>query len=116
MVKRYSQIPLIGPKDVKSFDDRFEVIGVFNPGITMYEGKTLLLMRVAVRPKSERGVLRVPVLKEGKIDILELNESEYDCSDSRVAVGKEKRYLTSMSYFAVAVSSDGVHSRRTKRG
>lgn len=111
MVRRYSQEPLISPGDVRSFDERFEVIGVFNPGVTEYEGKTLLLMRIAVRPRQEDGYLFVPVLREGKPDVLKLDRRDYDCSDSRVAVGKGERYLTSISYFGVAVSEDGVHFR-----
>lgn len=108
MVRRYSELPLIYPENVEPFDKRFEVIGAFNPGVAEFGGKTLLLVRVAVRPRAEGNVLRVPVLKDGRIDVLELDKSEFDCSDSRLAVGREKSYLTSMSYFAVALSEDGV--------
>ena len=109
MVQRYSDSPLIYPEDVKPFDDRFEVVGVFNPGVTRFEGKVLLLMRVAVRPKQEEGYLSVPILRDGRIDILKLNKEDYDCSDSRFVVSKDgTRLLTSMSYFVVALSEDGI--------
>ena len=107
--ERYSSQPLLRPEDVTPFDERFEVLGVFNPGVTEFEGKTLLLLRVAVRPKSEQGILHIPVLRNGEIGILSLDPSAYDCSDSRFVIGKEGRYLTSMSYFQVALSEDGVH-------
>lgn len=109
MVIRYKNTPLIVPEDVCPFDSRFEVIGAFNPGVTEYEGKTLLLMRVAVRPKQTEGILSVPVMRDGKIDVLQLDKTRYDCSDSRVAVADGERYLTSMSYFVAATSEDGVH-------
>ncbi len=110
MVQRYSDSPLIYPEDVTPFDSRFEVIGVFNPGVTVYNGRILLLMRVAVRPKQEEGFLSVPVLREGQIDVLKLNRADYDCSDSRFVVDKDgNKYLTSMSYFVVALSEDGIN-------
>lgn len=109
MFKRYATHPLIRPADVVPFDNRFEVVGVFNPGVAEFEGKTLLLVRVAVRPKKEKDRLYIPILKDGKVDVLALNPSLYDCSDSRFVVGKEGRYLTSMSYLQVALSDDGVH-------
>ncbi len=112
MVYRYSESPLICPEDIRPFDDRFEVIGVFNPGVTECEGKILLLMRVAVRPKQREGYLSVPVLHDGKIEIMTLDKADYDCSDSRFAVAQDgSRLLTSMSYFVVALSEDGITFR-----
>lgn len=112
MVYRYSESPLISPSDVRPFDERFEVVGVFNPGVTRFEGKILLLMRVAVRPKQEEGFVSVPVLRDGKVDVLKLDRADYDCSDSRFVVGKDgSRLLTSMSYFVVALSEDGISFR-----
>lgn len=109
MFRRFSDKPLIRPEDIKPFDDRFEVVGVFNPGVTEINGEILLLLRVAVRPKQDDHFLRVPVLRDGKIETLQLDKSELDCSDERVAVEKGRRFLTSMSYFQVATSADGIH-------
>lgn len=106
MVRRFSDNPLITPDDVRSFDDRFEVVGVFNPGVTTYEGKTLLLMRVAVRPE-ENGIIRVPVFKDGKVTVMELEKRFDENEDTRVVMANGKKYLTSMSYFVPAVSADG---------
>lgn len=106
MVRRFSENPLISPENVKSFDDRFEVVGVFNPGVATFDGKTLLLMRVAVRPE-ENGIIRVPVFKNGKITVMELDKRFDENEDSRVVTENGKKYLTSMSYFLPAVSEDG---------
>lgn len=84
MFRRFSDKPLIRPEDIKPFDDRFEVVGVFNPGVTEINGEILLLLRVAVRPKQDDHFLRVPVLRDGKIETLQLDKSELDCSDERV--------------------------------
>ena len=108
MVRRFSHNPLIAPDDVKSFDERFEVVGVFNPGVTTFGGKTLLLMRVAVRPE-ENGIIRVPVFKNGKVTVLELDKRFDENKDTRVVTAHGRKYLTSMSYFVPAVSEDGEH-------
>lgn len=42
--------PVIGPEDVKHSADDFEVIGVFNAGVTRLEDEIILLLRVAERP------------------------------------------------------------------
>ena len=109
MFGRFSDRPLVLPEDVRPFDDRFEVVGVFNPGVTEFDGEILLLLRVAVRPKQDDHFLRVPMFQKGKIEILQLDKSQLDCSDERVAVEKGKRFLTSMSYFQIATSKDGIH-------
>ena len=106
---RYSNWPLISPEDIRPFDDRLEVVGVFNPGVTMYEDQVLLLLRVAVRPKAEEGKICVLTQRNGEFDICDLSNDCYDCSDERVYVGKDKKYLSSLSYFTVAVSRDGIH-------
>ena len=64
-VKREKKNPIIRPADIVPFSDDFEVIGVFNPGVTLFRGKVLLFLRVAQRPKDRKdGYLRVPVYNE----------------------------------------------------
>lgn len=106
---RYSNGPLIRPEDVRPFDDRLEVIGVFNPGVTVYKDQVLLLLRVAVRPKPKDGKICVLTQRNGSFNIREMNSEDFDCSDERVHIGKGEKFLSSMSYFVVAVSSDGVN-------
>ncbi|WP_406686106.1 glycoside hydrolase family 130 protein [Rossellomorea vietnamensis] len=114
-VYRYEENPLITPLDVKAFHEGFEVIGAFNAGVTTYDGETILLLRVAERPLSENdSIVKAPILNEqtGELDILELdiNDPAYDFSDPRVIrySGSSKfAYLTSLSYFRIARSTDG---------
>ncbi len=55
MIERFACNPLITPADVKPSRDDMEVLCAFNAGATTYDGKTLLLVRVAERPIPEDG-------------------------------------------------------------
>ncbi len=113
-VKREKKNPIIRPADIVPFSDDFEVIGVFNPGVTLFRGKVLLFLRVAQRPKDRKdGYLRVPVYNETtksmEIVKFEKNDKTIDFSDKRVIVMPDgKRFLTSYSSFLVATSENGV--------
>ena len=112
MVKYSSQNPIITPEAVPPLGKNFRVIGSFNPGVTLFEGKPLLLVRVAERAESgERGTVHVPLADNGKIKLLSFDTSDerYDFSDVRTIRGKNRNYLTSMSLFMVATSEDGEH-------
>ncbi len=120
-VKRFQGNPIITPEDVKPYHDNHEVIGVFNAGVTEYNGETLLLLRVAERPISDNSeVVISPIVDsstgDGKLKLVELNvnDSTYDFSDSRVInlndpKNKGTVYLTSLSYIRIARSKDGYH-------
>lgn len=113
-VSRESSNPIIGIENIRPLDG-FEVVGVFNPGVTRFEDKTLLLLRVAERPADRGdGMLRVPYFNReiGSVSIKAFDKSDpaIDFSDSRVVVDeKGRRYLTSLSSFMLAQSRDGVH-------
>jgi predicted GH43/DUF377 family glycosyl hydrolase len=117
MFKRHPLNPLISPKDAVPSQPDFEVIGTFNAGVTTYGDETLMLVRVAERPKSEAaqpGIVRMPYLADdGSIQIRELRQDDpdYDTADSRFVIHKptSELYLTSMSHLRLARSSDGVH-------
>ena len=47
---RSPENPIIKPIDVKPSRDDFEVIGVFNAGVTRFKEEVVLLLRVAERP------------------------------------------------------------------
>ena len=50
MLKRYSKTPIISPKDiVSSHSEMIDVSSVFNPGVTQFGNKILLLLRVQNR-------------------------------------------------------------------
>ncbi|RYL86663.1 glycoside hydrolase family 130 protein [Sporolactobacillus sp. THM19-2] len=116
-VRRYDENPLISPRDVPPFHKGFEVIGVFNAGVAIFRNETILLLRIAERPKNEdQDIVKAPFFnpKTKKIEIVCLNKNDphYDSSDPRVI--KEAScgrfiYLTSISYCRVARSRDGHH-------
>ncbi|MDR0299101.1 MAG: glycoside hydrolase family 130 protein [Streptococcaceae bacterium] len=113
-INRFVENPLITPDDVKPYHQGFEVIGAFNAGVAFYKGETLLLLRVAERPISETpNIIKVPLLKNGELTLLEIERDDprYDFSDPRIIheVGSEADfiYLTSLSYIRIARSRDG---------
>lgn len=113
-IKRFSENPIITPADVPASRDDYEVIGAFNAGVTEFNGKTLLLMRVAERPvdKKESEEL-APILdpNTGQIEYFKVPHGDPDLEipDSRVFFYKDKTYLTSISHLRIATSSDGVN-------
>lgn len=107
MVKRYTDRPLITPKDIRPIDDRLTVVGAFNPGVTTYNDKILLLIRVAVKVKNDGNLIKVPVCENGQIKVLSFDKAEADYSDSRFIIHKGRKFLTSMSYLVAALSDDG---------
>lgn len=104
--------PIITPDAVPALSSEFEVVGSFNPGVTMFGGEVLLLVRVAERvlPAGENNI-RVPVAEDGGVRILSFDKADnrYDFSDVRIIKGRGEKYLTSMSRLMVATSADGVH-------
>ncbi|MDR3638974.1 MAG: glycoside hydrolase family 130 protein [Isosphaeraceae bacterium] len=53
-VRRIDTRLLLRPEDVPPSDDRFEVVGAFNPGAVRTADEVILLVRVAERPKERR--------------------------------------------------------------
>jgi predicted GH43/DUF377 family glycosyl hydrolase len=112
-VERFAENPLITPADVKPSRPDFEVICAFNAGVAKYNGETILLLRVAERPLTEPGLVRVPVLKcdtsEPHIEILEFSAADplLDLTDPRVIYTPKGILLTSISHLRIARSADG---------
>ena len=112
-VFRSPKNPIIEPKDVKPSRADFEVIGVFNSGVTRFEDHVILLLRVAERPVNMHpdivlaGIYDVTqrdiVLKEFSKD-----DPANDFSDPRLITRPTETYLTSISHLRLASSSDGV--------
>ncbi|MEM8866010.1 MAG: glycoside hydrolase family 130 protein [Planctomycetota bacterium] len=114
MITRCPENPIIAPKDVKPSRPEFEVVCVFNCGVTRYEGDVLLLLRVAERVKAtDPAICSVPLfdVEQGKVIIKDFptDDPTIDYSDSRYVYTKDRIYLSSMSNFRVARSKDGVH-------
>lgn len=119
-VSRHDKNPLIKPADIVPSDVRLKVVGVFNAAVTVYEGKTVLLLRVAEESKdnTDREINIPTVTPEGQVSLTHLDKTQnktIDFSDSRVLRSLEKgeksqvKYLTTLSHFRLAYSEDGIH-------
>lgn len=122
IVERCLENPLIVPQDVRPSRQDFKVDGVFNCGVTEYQGEVILLCRVAESVKCEnKDEVKIPVVvKKDNKDVLEIitykkkEHPELDFSDSREVfknTGKKKKVLnlTSLSHLRIARSKDGIH-------
>ena len=98
----------------------FEVVCAFNAGIAQYKDETIMLMRVAERPKCETSnIVKSPHLieKNGNWELTvktfdkTKNSATYDFSDPRkffLNSDREIAYLTSISHLRIARSKNGV--------
>lgn len=114
MIRRCPENPIITPADVTPSRPDFEVVCVFNCGVTRYEGDVLLLLRVAERVKAtDPAFCSVPLFDHERgevvVETFRADDPEIDYSDSRFVYTKDRIYLSSMSHFRVARSKDGVH-------
>jgi len=106
--------PIIEPKDVKPSRDDFEVIGVFNAGVTRFEDEVILLLRVAERPISKHPDITLTAVYDvakGEIVTKEFSKGnpDNDFSDPRLIITPAQTYLTSISHLRLACSEDGTH-------
>ncbi|MCD6391887.1 MAG: glycoside hydrolase family 130 protein [Planctomycetes bacterium] len=120
LVKRFDANPLITPTDVCPSRPDYEVVGAFNPGATVYNGETLLLLRVAERPKDKADNEEVaPILdpRTGQLTHFRVAHNQYDLEvpDSRSFIYRGRMYLTSISHLRIARSTDGVHFKIDER-
>lgn len=111
IAKRFESNPILKPADVKPSVDGLAVECLLNPGVFRYDGKTHLLLRVAERPVQEEGVVSLPVLKDGSVEILSFDKDDpdLDTTDPRGIVYKGQPYLTTLSHLRLASSDDGVN-------
>lgn len=113
-VFRSPQNPIIEPKDVKPSRKDFEVIGVFNAGVTRFKNQVVLLLRVAERPISTHpDIVLAGVYDVTRRDIVlkefSKGDHENDFSDPRLIVRPSETYLTSISHLRLASSADGIN-------
>jgi predicted GH43/DUF377 family glycosyl hydrolase len=113
-IERFEQNPIITPKDVPPSRNDFEVVGTFNAGVTRFNGKIMLLMRVAERPiEKKQDEELAPILNHqtGQIEYFKVphNHPDLEIPDSRVFFYKKNTYLTSISHLRIATSSDGIN-------
>lgn len=112
--KRAPENPIITPDMVLASRPDFEVLGVFNPAVARYDGQTILLLRVAEAPrKMSTGLAAAPTFNSetGRVEIKrwQVTANGPDLSDPRLVVDGQHTWLTSMSHFRVARSTDGIH-------
>jgi predicted GH43/DUF377 family glycosyl hydrolase len=105
--------PIIGPKDVEPSREDYEVIGVFNAGVTRLEREVILLLRVAERPISQHPDVTLAGtydVSQGDIVTKEFSkdDAENDFSDPRLIIRPKETYLTSISHLRLARSKDGI--------
>ena len=105
--------PIIEPKDVKPSRDDFEVIGVFNAGVTRFKNEVILLLRVAEKPisKNPNTILTAFYdVTKSSVVLKEFSKAdpENDFSDPRLIITLSETYLTSISHLKLARSKDGI--------
>lgn len=117
MVTRHPSNPLLKPADLTPTRPDFEIVCLLNPGVFRFEGKTWLIVRVAERPIKTEGKLRIAVLNEGQIEILEIDETDpaLDLSDPREIRYLGRTYLSTLSHLRLLNSDDGVNFHETGR-
>jgi len=113
-VNRCSENPIIQPADVPASQENFKVVGVFNAGVTRAGEEVVLLLRVAEMPISEDPNMVLAAVydeRKGRIVLREFSKKDKanDFSDPRLIIRGQETYLTSLSHFRVARSSDGIH-------
>ena len=113
-VFRSPQNPIIGPEDVKPSSNDFEVIGVFNTGVTRLEDQIILLLRVAERPiNTNPDVVLTTIYNDAQerlvVTKFSKNNPEIDFSDPRLIITPTETYLTSISHLRLARSKDGIN-------
>jgi predicted GH43/DUF377 family glycosyl hydrolase len=112
-VYRSPKNPIIEPKDVKPSREDFEVVGVFNAGVTSFNDEIILLLRVAERPVTSRPNVILTAIYDtacGEIVTKEFpkNDPDNDFSDPRLIIRPGETYLTSISHLRLARSTDGI--------
>ncbi len=106
--------PIIKASNFIPCNDKLKVLLSFNPGVTTYKGDVVLIARVAVLAKENKeNTIGVPIYNPntGDIDIKEFDKKDSSCdfSDPRLIRRGNDLYLTTLSYFALLTSKDGIH-------
>ncbi|MGC4235825.1 MAG: glycoside hydrolase family 130 protein [Niabella sp.] len=110
-VHKYINNPILRPYDIQPSVPGMEVTCVLNPGIFYFDDKIWMLVRVAERPVSEKGLVCVPVINDaGQIEILRFweNDPHLDLSDGRIVIYRNESFLSTLSHLRLLYSNDGV--------
>ncbi len=111
MIERFANNPVITPQMVVPSRPDFEVMCAFNAGATTYNGKVILLVRVAERPVPREGYVATATMNAESKTIeplyIKLDDPELNMDDPRLFIYKGTLYLTSISHIRMAESVDG---------
>jgi hypothetical protein len=96
--------PAIAPKDVKRSRAGFEVIGVFNTGVTRLDDEVILLIPVAEQPiNNQPGIAFTAVYDVAEADIItkifSKDRPDNDFSDPRLIITPHETYTSPMLPF-----------------
>ena len=116
-IVRASMNPLISPGQVSPSSPDLRVVSVFNAAALVWEGETLLLLRVAEAPiPADEDQVAIPIITPGtaacpNITILHFHKSTpgLDLHDPRGIIFKGEQFLTTISHLRLARSTDGLH-------
>jgi predicted GH43/DUF377 family glycosyl hydrolase len=110
IAQRFPQNPLISPADATPSQPGLKIECLLNPGVFQYEGRTYLLIRVAERPEPQAGRVRVPIMEDDKLKVLDWDASDpaLNTTDPREYKYKGEGYLSTLSHLRLFVSDDGV--------
>ena len=112
IAKRFTQNPLLSPKDLKASKNGLEITCLLNPGVFTFQNKTWLLVRVAERPAQNDDIISFPVLTaSGDVEIIEIKKDDPDliATDARVINYKGVDYLTTLSHLRLVCSDDEIN-------
>lgn len=112
IAERFKANPLLTVGSLAPAISGMEIACILNPGVFRYDGRIWLVLRVAERPVQKEGIISFPVYDEqGRIKVMsfEKDNPDLDMSDPRVICYKGSNYLTTLSYFRLVSSTDGVN-------
>src|SRR6185503_4234453 len=111
MIERLATHLLLRPEDIRPSHPDWEVIGVFNPGVVRQGDETVILARVAERPREQRpGWTAHPRWTAAEGYVVDWERDEHlECTDPRVTkhVHTGLARLTFISHLRVLRSRDG---------
>jgi predicted GH43/DUF377 family glycosyl hydrolase len=111
MIERLATHLLLRPEDIRPSHPDWEVIGVFNPGVARHGDDTVILARVAERPREQRsGWTAHPRWSPEAGYVVDWAENEcLHCDDPRVTRHRDTGLvrLTFISHLRVVRSRDG---------
>lgn len=106
---RFAENPLIRPSDVTPSGPGLQVECLLNPGVFRFGGKVCLLVRVAERPVPAPGRVRIPFLREGRVEVLDVaaDDPEVNTDDPREYKYRGNGFLSTVSHLRLFTSPDG---------